>query len=180
MPRLAAARGVAPERIVAWADCARRWSDGREPSGLPRVEPAGKEPAPTGKDVTQSRHASSWDTTGFFQAADKHFTLVIGLDFTYMLVMRTTRDDRATLVKGTFSRDASGTLHLKVGTTSAALATAAPGGLLLEWEAGVDGNAPQSHEPVLLLKKGMRDVWPEFLRASRPPPPAPLPGSEGR
>ena len=42
--------GYAPERIAAWADCARRWSDGREPSGLPRVAPAGQEPSP-GRDV---------------------------------------------------------------------------------------------------------------------------------
>ena len=42
--------GYAPERIAAWAECARRWSDGREPSGLPRVEAASKEPSP-GCDV---------------------------------------------------------------------------------------------------------------------------------
>jgi uncharacterized protein YecE (DUF72 family) len=32
--------GYAPERISFWADCARTWADGQEPSGLPRVEPA--------------------------------------------------------------------------------------------------------------------------------------------
>jgi uncharacterized protein YecE (DUF72 family) len=38
------ATGYAPERIASWADGARRWAEGLEPSGLPRVEatePAG-------------------------------------------------------------------------------------------------------------------------------------------
>jgi uncharacterized protein YecE (DUF72 family) len=32
--------GYAPARIDFWADCAKEWTGGREPSALPRVEPA--------------------------------------------------------------------------------------------------------------------------------------------
>ncbi len=32
--------GYAPARIDFWADCAQEWTGGREPSALPRVEPA--------------------------------------------------------------------------------------------------------------------------------------------
>jgi uncharacterized protein YecE (DUF72 family) len=35
--------GYAPERIASWATCARRWTEGKEPSGLHRVETARKE-----------------------------------------------------------------------------------------------------------------------------------------
>jgi uncharacterized protein YecE (DUF72 family) len=31
------ASGYAPERIVFWADCARAWTAGRDPAGLPRL-----------------------------------------------------------------------------------------------------------------------------------------------
>jgi len=34
------ANGYAPERIVFWADCAREWTAGRDPAGLPRVAAA--------------------------------------------------------------------------------------------------------------------------------------------
>ncbi|MEO8526644.1 MAG: DUF72 domain-containing protein [Caldimonas sp.] len=36
------ATGYSPERISFWADCARTWTAGGEPAGLPRVEPAGE------------------------------------------------------------------------------------------------------------------------------------------
>jgi uncharacterized protein YecE (DUF72 family) len=41
------ATGYAEDGIASWADCARRWSKGMEPTGLPRVEPAapGSSPA---------------------------------------------------------------------------------------------------------------------------------------
>ena len=39
------ASGYAPGRIAAWADAARRWSDGREPADLPRIEAAGAAPS---------------------------------------------------------------------------------------------------------------------------------------
>jgi uncharacterized protein YecE (DUF72 family) len=46
----AIATGYASEGIAAWADGARRWADGEEPRGLPRVEAASEASAPA-RDV---------------------------------------------------------------------------------------------------------------------------------
>ena len=43
--------GYAPERIASWADGARQWAGGKEPSGLPWVEAASKASSVPARDV---------------------------------------------------------------------------------------------------------------------------------